>query len=111
MKGCKSTSRLSAVCLGLAFGVISGLSMCLFAWLALWQGLGATMVSQWAEIYPGYAATIQGGLIGGAWGLLEGLIVGLVVAWVYNFFLCCCKCMCGCQNCKSGGSSCNIQNN
>lgn len=86
---------LSAVSLGVAFGVVSALWMMFFAWSAMWWGHGVPMIAQWAELIPGFAPTIQGGFIGGAWGFLEGFICGLIAGWIYNLCLCCCKGSCG----------------
>ena len=99
MKGCKCTLRLSAISLGLEFGIVTGLWMMLFAWSAMWWGHGIPMIAQWAEVYHGYAPTYVGGLIGGAWGFAEGFISGLIFGLIYNLCSCCCKCMC-----KSGES-------
>lgn len=104
MKGCKCTARFSAISLALSLGIVSGLWMALFAWSALWSGHGVVMVAQWGEIFQGYAATVRGGWIGGAWGFVEGFIVGLIVAWIYNFFLCCCKSLC-----KSSDECCDVK--
>lgn len=90
---CKSecnVSKLSACALGLAFGIVEGLFMLAYAWAAYFCGHGSAMIQQLADMYPGYAATIQGGLIGGLWGFVIGLIFGLIVGCLYNLCLCCC---------------------
>lgn len=95
----KKCTRLSAVALGVALGVVSALTMMIFAWSAM-SGTGTALIDQWSAIYPGYGASVKGGFIGGAWGFVEGFICGLVTAWVYNLCLCCCSkrsgCGCGC---------------
>lgn len=99
MKGCKwcsCTSRLSAVSFAIALGLVTGLGMMFFAWLVHYWGYGNLIVAQWAEIFPGYAASMKGGLIGAGWGFVEGFVFGLIFAWIYNLCLCCCKSMCGC---------------
>lgn len=105
MKGCNGTARLSAVSLGVAFGFVTGLSMLLFAWIVLWSGKDSTIITQWAQLLPGYGATISGGLIGAVWGFVEGFICGLLTGWIYNLCVCCCKCLC----CKSSSTSCDIK--
>ncbi len=95
-------SRLCKFAFGIAFGFLSGLSMLLFAWSAYYWGHGGPMIAQWAEIYQGYAPTIKGGLIGGAWGFVEGFVCGFIFALIYNLVSCCCKCCkCKCCNCTS----------
>jgi hypothetical protein len=89
--------RLSALAFGVSLGVITGLSMMFFAWSGWLWGYGASMVDQWASVYPGFGATFKGGFLGLAWGFLEGFILGVVWAWVYNLCLCCCRC-CTCCN-------------
>ena len=92
----KCRARLSAVGLGVAFGVVTALFMLGFAWAVWYDGSTSAIITQWAEIYPGYAATIKGGAIGGAWGFIEGFICGLLVGWIYNLCVCCCSCGCCC---------------
>lgn len=111
MKG--KCTRLSAIALGVAFGVVSALFMMIFAWSVWMNGTTSPIIDQWAAIYPGYAATLKGGFIGGAWGFVEGFICGLVVGWVYNLCLCCCSCCCGkpsCQSCGMGRCGCGKPN-
>ena len=99
-------ARLSAVALGVAFGVVTALTMMIFAWTAWNGGHGTQIVDMWATVYPGFEASLKGGFIGGAWGFVEGFIVGVVVGWVYNLCLCCCSkrgCCCGQSSCPSCG--------
>lgn len=93
---CACTSRLSIFGLAIAIGVVSAVSMALFAWSAFWTGHGMVVVAQWAEFFPGYGASNTGGWIGAGWGFLEGFVSGIIIAVVYNFCLCCCKSCCGC---------------
>lgn len=94
--GCMCLRPLS---LGLALGVLSGLSMMVFALLAWGWGYGAGFMLQYASIYPGYVASIAGSFMGLAWGFLEGFVFGVLLAWFYNLCLCCCSCKCCC--CKN----------
>ena len=94
MMGGKCKCYLSPVSLGVAFGVVCGLWMLLFAWSAMWWGHGVPIIAQWAEVLPGFAATIKGGLIGAAWGFVKGFVMGLIFGWIYNLCLCCCKGSC-----------------
>lgn len=94
MRGCKFTSRLSALSMALAFGVITGLWMMLFALYVYSTGHGTPIIAPWIDMYPGYEATVKGSFIGAGYGFVEGFIFGLLLAWVYNFFLMCCRCCC-----------------
>ena len=82
---------------GVAVGIVCGLFMMSFAWMAAFWGVGALMIEQYANFYYGYAPTFLGGLAGGLWGLIDGFIFGFLVAYFYN---CCTRC------CKKSGKGC-----
>jgi hypothetical protein len=84
-------AKLSVCGLGFALGITNGLGMMCLAWAAMEWGFGASMVSQIAGIYHGYAATLIGGLYGAGWGFLDGLVFGVIAAVFYNLSLCCCS--------------------
>ena len=92
--GGKCCTRLSAVAFGVSLGLVTGIIMMVFAWIAMHGQYGTAMITQWSSLYPGYEATVAGGFIGLAWGFLEGFIIGLVWGWLYNLCLCCCRCAC-----------------
>ena len=98
--------RFSPMALGISLGLITGLCMLGFAWSAWTWGHGTTLIDQWASIYPGFAATLQGGFVGLGWGFLEGFIIGVIWAWLYNICLCCCRCCCCCCR-PSNSTSCH----
>lgn len=112
MKGV--TARLSAVALGVAFGVVSALFMMIFAWAVYFDGATSPIIAEWAQVFPGFAATVKGGFIGGAWGFVEGFICGLVTGWIYNLCLCCSHCCCcktsACNSCGCGKPGCGVCN-
>jgi hypothetical protein len=84
--------RLRVLPLGIAFGLLSGLCMLVFAWAAWRFGYGTGFMLQYASIYPGYTSTLVGGIAGFAWGFFEGFICGALLAWFYNLCLCCGSC-------------------
>lgn len=84
--------RLCSPAVGIAFGIVSGLSILLFAWAGWLWGYGTALTTQFAEAYIGYAPTFVGGLLGGLWGLVEGFIAGIIFAWIYNCIAYCCHC-------------------
>src|ERR1700733_6156818 len=94
---CRTTTRLGVFPLGIALGIVSGLWMMLFAWAVYASGHGATLITQWGQIYTGYVASIQGGFYGFLWGFLDGFISGIILALIYNLLLWGCKCCCGCK--------------
>src|SRR5258708_6415070 len=67
-------SKLSPWALGLAFGVIKGLCLMLYAWGGWLFGYGMPMIEHIASFYHGYGASLVGGLIGGVYGFVGGLI-------------------------------------
>ncbi|KTD02150.1 bacteriophage holin [Fluoribacter gormanii] len=89
MNGCK----LSPVALGLAFGVLWGISILVMGLLAYYYTYGHGFVIAMGSLYPGYAPSILGSLLGGVIGFIDAFITGFIIAWLYNVF-CCCKCMC-----------------
>ena len=94
--------RLSPIAFGVSLGIITGLSMMLFALSSWLWGYGAPMIEQWGSVFPGVGASLKGSFIGLAWGFLEGYILGLLWAWVYNICLCCCRsCPC-CERTDKG---------
>lgn len=103
---CCCGTRLCSPALGLALGIVSGLSMMLFAW-ASWQwGVGTTLMTEYASMFHGYEASLIGGVWGGLWGFIEGLVMGLIIGWVYNCVARCCKCCKSCACCNNKAGSC-----
>lgn len=89
MKGCK----LSPVALGLAFGVLWGVSILVIGLLAYFYTYGHGFVIAVGSLYPGYTPSIKGSILGGIIGFIDAFIMGFIIAWLYNLF-CCCKCVC-----------------
>lgn len=79
-------SKLNKVALGLAFGVIWGLSVLLMGLLAHFLKYGVEFVSSMGAVYVGYNNTILGSLVGGLLGFLDGFVGGYLIALVYNYF-------------------------
>lgn len=84
--------KLSSCSVGVAFGITKGLCLMLLAWVGMYFGYGMASISQVASVYPGYAASFTGGLIGAGYGLVVGFIFGFVFGYIYNWSLrFCCK--------------------
>lgn len=85
--------KLRPIAFGLALGVTWGLSLLVMALVAMYtQHFTAIVSAIGASMYEGYAATIQGAIIGGLWGLFDASIGGIVIAWLYNCFAFCGRC-------------------
>ncbi len=79
--------KLSPVALGLAFGILWGISVLLLGLSTLFLGYGEIFVTSMGALYLGYEATIWGSLIGGIIGFVDAFITGLIIAWLYNLFV------------------------
>ncbi len=97
----KCSGRLCAGGLGLAMGLVWGVMMLVMGIIAMNGDYGKLFFDMMASMYPGYAATLGGSLIGLVWGFIDGFIGGFLIATIYNF-VCgrCCKCFCKC--CEKG---------
>ncbi|KTD06132.1 hypothetical protein Lgra_2909 [Legionella gratiana] len=82
MKSCK----LNPVALGLAFGVLWGVSIFILGLLAYYYTYGHAFVLAISSLYPGYAPSIKGSILGGVVGFIDAFIVGFLIAWLYNLF-------------------------
>lgn len=75
---------LSKKALGLALGLVWGLSVLLATWwLALIRSAGET-VGKLHKFYLGYSVSWGGGVVGFVWGFIDGFIAGFLIAWIYN---------------------------
>ncbi len=71
--------------LGMALGIVWGVSIFLVTIWAVARGHGQTF-SQLGGYYLGYSVTYVGAVIGLIWGFIHGFIVGVLIAWLYDFF-------------------------
>lgn len=72
---------------GLSLGIVwsgliffCGLTSLFFNW-------GTKFVDVFANIYPGYHASLLGSVIGAFWGFIDGGLGGVLMAWLYNKFV------------------------
>jgi hypothetical protein len=76
--------KLSVKAFAIACALIWGLGIfCLTWWIIVLEGAGGP-AGFLGRIYPGYAITPLGSLIGLVWALIDGFLGGLVFAWLYN---------------------------
>lgn len=78
--------RLHALSVGLAFGIVEGIYILLFAWASWVAGYGASVMMQASSVLYGYDSSFLGGLIGGLYGFIDGFIFGFAAAYLYNLF-------------------------
>ncbi len=71
---------------GFANAAAYGVMMAALAWLGMAFPSLRRAVDLTAEYYPGYRATIGGGVVGGLYGLATGYLLGWFTAWLYNRF-------------------------
>ncbi len=65
----------------------------IFSEILFWMGLisavakyGASLVLIISPVFPGYANTPMGSLVGFLWGLVDGFLFGWILARLYNWF-------------------------
>lgn len=79
---------LSPKGLGLALGVLWGVALALLTMVSLLTGTGygQEALGLIGGIYPGYAVSWVGVVLGLVYGFVDGLIGGALIAWLYNKF-------------------------
>ena len=84
--------KLNPLALGLAIGILWGVSILLMGLLAYFFAYGEGFVVAMGTLYYGYSPTLMGSFIGGLIGLIDGFICGVIIGWLYNL-------LGGCRNC------------
>lgn len=82
----RAVLRLNANILGLAFGLIAGLSIFLVTNFLILKG-GAVVgphLGLLRNFFPFYSVTFPGSIVGFFWGLVSGYVAGFVIASLYN---------------------------
>jgi hypothetical protein len=75
---------MSKRALGVALGLVWGLSVLLGTWwLVIIESAGDT-VGKLHKFYLGYSVSWGGAIVGFVWGVIDGFIVGFLIAWIYN---------------------------
>ena len=77
--------QLNRVALGLALGIISGITIFLATVWTAWRG-GGDHLSLLNQLYIGYQVTYVGAFVGLVYGFVDGFIGGWLLAWLYNSF-------------------------
>ncbi len=75
---------LDAKRLGLAGGILWGLSMFVMTIVSMYTGYAGDWMGMMANMYPGYHVTWAGSLVGFIYGFIDGFIGLFLLAWIYN---------------------------
>lgn len=75
---------LNAKNLGLAAGIIWGVSMFLMTIISLKTGYASGWLTVMAGVYPGYNVSLSGSIIGLIYGFIDGFVGLFIFGWLYN---------------------------
>lgn len=77
--------RLKPSALGIAIGVVWGVSLFVTTWISYYSGYAKPFLEAIAvAIYPGYSISPAGSFLGLVYGFADGLVAGVAIAWLYN---------------------------
>ncbi|MEW6162264.1 MAG: bacteriophage holin [Nitrospirota bacterium] len=80
--------KLKPVALGIALGAVWGGALFITTWLSYFTGYGKLFLEALPQsLYPGYAISPLGSLLGLIYGFVDGLISGVLIGWIYNKFV------------------------
>lgn len=94
----RSYAKLCPLSLGIASGLVNGLSILILAWLGSNSHMHAEVVRMMG---------ISGVWGGALFGFVAGFVGALIFAWIYNGCLCCWKCRSKCKKCGSHCCKCS----
>lgn len=81
-------SKLDPVKLGVAAGILWGLSLMLMTWISVYTGGYAQgFLDIIMGIYPGYTISLMGGFVGLAYGFVDAMVGFALIAYIYNKLL------------------------
>ena len=75
---------LNVKAFSLACGILWGLAVLLFGAASMKFAYGTDLVVLLSSIYPGFAPSLKGLVIGLIWGFVDGAICAALFAWLYN---------------------------
>lgn len=78
--------KINPVKFGLASGVIWAVVLFVMTWISMYSGWAMFWLSQWMDVYPGFALTMQGSFIGLVYGFIHGFVSFFLLGWLYNCF-------------------------
>jgi hypothetical protein len=78
--------KLNKEALGLALGIVWGVTVFLATWVIIMRGGTGEMLSKLGRFYFGYTVSAGGSIIGLIYGFIDGFIGGWVIGLLYNAF-------------------------
>ena len=75
--------KLNPKALGLAAGILCGVSVCLATLFVILRG-GGDHLKLLQQFYLGYSVSYVGAIVGLIYGFIDGFIGGWLLAWLYN---------------------------
>lgn len=78
-----TAERIDGIRLGIAGGLVVGLSIFFLTIIATTTGYGVEAL-EFLKFYPGYAVDTFGAALGFLWGAADGFIGFALLAWFYN---------------------------
>ncbi len=75
---------LSPYKLGLSAGILWGLALAIMTVAGILFGYGLPFLHLMASVYPGYAVSYPGALIGLIYGFVDGFVGLYIFGWLYN---------------------------
>ena len=79
-------AKLNPVKLGLAGGLLWGVSFALLTLICIHTGYAKILLEPFVQLYPGYTISYLGALIGLVEGFFDAGIGFFLLAWLYNKF-------------------------
>jgi hypothetical protein len=77
--------KLKPLALGVSLGLVWGGALFVTTWLSYFTGYGRAFLDVLSvSIYPGYAISPWGSILGLFYGFADLLIMGTLVGWIYN---------------------------
>lgn len=75
---------ISATRMGLASGILWGLTMFVFTIISFYTGYGDDFFGLFESMYPFYDISISGAFVGLVEGFIDGFISLFLLIWIYN---------------------------
>lgn len=76
--------KLNVKALAFSFGIAWLILIFIIGIISSLSNWGVEFVNLVSSIYPGFAPTFLGSIIGGIWGFLSGLVWGGIIGSFYN---------------------------
>ncbi len=77
--------KINAKNLGLAGGILWGLTLFATTLVATGSSFGSQFLVAYGSLHPGYSISIAGSVIGLIYGFICGFVGLYLIAWLYNW--------------------------